>query len=54
MYVLSSGTHEVLNLYPTLSDIISGTAQVNSQILKDEESGGLDNSQKSHWLCQGE
>lgn len=54
-YVLSSGTHEIFNLYCRLSDVICGTAQVKSQILKDEEFGKFDNSQKTHVsLWQGE
>lgn len=55
VYVLSSGIYEIFNLCHRLWDIICGTAQVKSQILKDEESGRFDNSQKTHWLlCQGE
>lgn len=41
MNLLSSGTREIFNLYQTLSDIISGIAQMKSQILKMRNLGDL-------------
>lgn len=39
--MLSSGTHEIFNLYHRFSDIISGTAQMKSQILEMWNMGDL-------------